>query len=150
MLFSTSEWLILHACCFFMLQSLFMAKVALSLLDTPVSYLLLSAVINVLVMFLLLSKFEPVVEKFRNPTNFKLAIAFVVGYFMGVLIYGGYPSFWVAESMIFLWQITHSLRHGGFGGVSLELVVVVLLSRIPLFITLGSADNIQKMTPQKS
>lgn len=59
--FSTSEWMILQTCCLFVVESLFMANIALSFYDTNYSYFLITALTNLLVMFLLLGKFEPVV-----------------------------------------------------------------------------------------
>lgn len=49
--------------------------------------------------------------------------------------------------MIFLWQIGYSISRGGSGGVSMQLVLVVLLSRIPLLAQMKSEDNALKLKP---
>ena len=56
-LFNTSEWLILQTICLFVVESLFMVQVALSHYDTPLFYLIITAVVNMLVLLLLLTKF---------------------------------------------------------------------------------------------
>lgn len=59
-------------------------------------------------------------------------IVFSIVYFKLVYDYYMNGEFWIFESMIFLWQIVYSISRGGTGGVSMELVIVVVLSRIPL------------------
>lgn len=79
--------------------------------------------------------------------QWKLALAFTLLYFFIVWQFGHKPAFWVGEGCVFLWQIVHLLMNGGAGGVSIELVLVVILSRIPLLTTLGSSENIYRMAP---
>ena len=96
-----------------------MFKVAFSHFDTPLSYLIITSLINMLVLLLLLTKFESVMEKFKNINTLKFGALFVLFYFISVLLFGSSPKFWIIEGMVFMWQIIHSMRHGGSGGVSI-------------------------------
>ena len=74
---------------------------------------------------------------------------------MGVYCYlvGQYyesRGFWVFESMIYLWQIYHSMIHGGVGGASLDLLLIILISRFPLWHLLLSDDNIFRLEPSST
>ena len=51
------------------------------------------------------------------------------------------------EFNVFMWQICYSIYRGGVGGVSLELVITVILSRLPLLVILKSEDNLLKLKP---
>ena len=86
---------------------------------------------------------------FKNSTTLRLGMLFVLCYLVGVLQFGSHHQFWVVEGMVFIWQIAHSMKHGGSGGVSTELVAVVVLSRVPVLCTLGLEDNVHRMTPDK-
>ena len=52
--------------------------------------------------------------------------------------------------MIYLWQIYHSMVHGGVGGASLDLLLIILISRFPLWHLLLSDDNIFRLEPSAS
>ena len=52
--------------------------------------------------------------------------------------------------MIFIWQISHSMTHGNKGGASLDLILIILLSRFPLWHLLSMDDNILRLQPSIS
>jgi hypothetical protein len=49
--------------------------------------------------------------------------------------------------MIFLWQIVYSISRGDSGGVSLTLVAVIIMSRIPLLIVMKTYSPILEVKP---
>ena len=140
-LYNTSEWLIVHGCCFLLMEAILYLLVAFSFFNTSLKYILLNTVLNIVVILLLLRKFQAVIEKFKNLLNFILCLVFIITYI--ALVYFFYESslFWVFESMIFLWQIYHSMKNGGTDSVSLDLILIIVLSRLPLWYLLGSTEN---------
>ena len=144
---NTSAWLLLQSCLFLVFQSIFLFRVAMGYYDTNLSWLFLVFVANLSVMMLILWKFTAVIEKFRNRQQFLLGLLFTTGYFY--LLYSNYTKggFWIMEFNVFMWQICYSIYRGGVGGVSLELVITVILSRLPLLVILKSEDNLLKLKP---
>ena len=127
------------------MESIFLFRIAIAYYDTTLSWLLLPFVANLSVMMLILWKFSPVIEKFRNKLQLLLGLLFTLAYFCLTYFFYTKGGFWVIEFNIFVWQICYSIYRGGAGGVSLELVLVIILSRIPLLVLLKSDENILKL-----
>lgn len=126
-------------------EALMLFNIGVSYYNTPLGWLLINAILNVVIMLLFLRKFEAVLDKFKNKINLIIGIGFVLVYF--VLCYWGYQShgFWVLESMVFLWQVMHGMLYGVMGGVSFDLIAVVLGSRFLLWHFLVSQDNVLRI-----
>lgn len=56
-LYNTSEWLLVQGCCFLLMQALLYLLIAFTYFFTPLKFLILNTVLNMVVMMLLLRKF---------------------------------------------------------------------------------------------
>ena len=101
----------------------------------------------IVLMFLILRKYEKVFQKFRNREMLAIMLVFMIIYFYLISKYKMIPLFWVFDSMLFLWQIIHSVINGGVIGLNIPFIITILLTRIPIIAILNNDDNIMRFEP---
>jgi hypothetical protein len=71
------------------------------------------------------------------------SVIFVVLYITVTFLYHYEPMFYVYETaLLLMWQILHSMESGGKGGLSLNLIVIIFLSRVLIFYSMIVEESI--------